>query len=157
VLAVPIELRTREPLLDLRLFTGRNFLVGILIIWVATVGLFGATFLLPQYLQTLRGLGSSSAGLLLMPQGLAAIVGTIITGTFYSRINPRILVIIGAIAVTLDTYFLGTWSTLTSSFFLLIPLLIVRGLALPFLTQTTNTIALNEVSNTLVWQEQIPC
>ena len=111
------------------------------------MGLFGATFLLPQYLQTLRGLGPSTAGLLLMPQGLAAIAGTIVAGILYNRINPRILVIFGAIAVTFDTYFLGTWSTLTSAFILLVPLLILRGLALPLLTQTTNTIALNEVSN----------
>jgi len=147
VLAVPLELRTKSPLLDLRLFTGRNFLVGNIIIWVATIGLFGATFLLPQYLQALRGLGPSASGLLLMPQGLAAIVGTIISGALYNRLGPRILVIIGAVAITIDTYLLSTLSNLDSSLTLFIPLLIVRGLALPLLTQTTNTLALNEISN----------
>ena len=147
VIAVPVELRVREPLLDLRLFTGRNFLVGNIIIWVATVGLFGATFLLPQYLQVLRGLTPSASGLLLMPQGLAAIVGTVISGALYNRLGARVLVIMGAVAITLDTYFLSTLSTLNSNITLFIPLLIVRGLALPFLTQTTNTLALNEISN----------
>ncbi len=147
ITAVPVELRTREPLLNLRLFMGRNFLVGNIIIWVATVGLFGATFLLPQYLQALRDLSPSASGLLLMPQGLAAIVGTVISGVLYNRLSARVLVIIGAVAITVDTYFLSTLSTLNSNITLFIPLLIVRGLALPFLTQTTNTLALNEISN----------
>ena len=147
VIAVPLELRAKSPLLDLRLFTGRNFLVGNIIIWVATVGLFGATFLLPQYLQALRGLTPSASGLLLMPQGLAAIVGTVISGALYNRLGARVLVLIGAVAITIDTYLLSTFSTLNSNLTLFIPLLIVRGLALPLLTQTTNTLALNEISN----------
>ena len=147
IIAVPLQLRTREPLLDLRLFTDRNFLVGNIIIWVATVGLFGATFLLPQYLQALRGLTPFNSGLLLMPQGLAAIVGTVISGILYNRLGARVLVIIGAVAITIDTYLLSTLSTLSSNLTLFIPLLIVRGLALPLLTQTTNTLALNDVSN----------
>src|SRR5579864_2032054 len=62
---IPIELRTAQPLLDLRLFKRRTYLVGSLITWVAFASLFGSTFLLPQYLQVLRGLSSFQAGLLL--------------------------------------------------------------------------------------------
>src|SRR5205085_800720 len=58
---IPIELRTAQPLLDLRLFKRRNYLVGSLITWVAFASLFGSTFLLPQYLQVLRGLSSFQA------------------------------------------------------------------------------------------------
>src|SRR5258707_12629306 len=93
LLFIPLELRTARPLLDVRLFQRRNFLVGNLIGWVAVASLFGATFLLPQYLQVLRGLSSYHAGLLLAPQGLAAKVGTIVEGLLYSRVAPRPLVL----------------------------------------------------------------
>jgi DHA2 family multidrug resistance protein-like MFS transporter len=82
-----------------------------------------------------------------MPQGLAAIAGTVISGALYNRIGPRVLIIVGAALVTVDTFLLSTFSTLSSDITIFIPLLIVRGLALPFLTQTTNTLALNEISN----------
>src|SRR5712672_1268050 len=130
---IPIELRTAQPLLDLRLFKRRNYVVGSLITWVAFACLFGSTFLLPQYLQVLRGLSSFQAGLLLAPQGLASMVGTIVVGLLYSRLGARPLVIMGAIAVAFATYLMSQWLSLTSLFAELIPLLMVLGFGLPFL------------------------
>src|SRR6266705_3040120 len=145
LLFIPLELRTARPLLDVRLFQRRNFLVGNLIGWVAVVSLFGFTFLLPQYLQVLRGLSSYQAGLLLAPQGLAAMVGTIVVGLLYSRVGARPLVLVGGIAVGSNIYLISRWATLTSPFALLIPLLIVQGLSLPLLVQTTGTVALTGI------------
>src|SRR6266498_2052318 len=145
---IPIELRTAQPLLDLRLFKRRNYLVGSLISWVAFASLFGSTFLLPQYLQVLRGLSSFQAGLLLAPQGLASMVGTIVLGLLYSRLGARPLVIMGAIAVALATYLMSQWLSLTSLFAELIPLLIVLGFGLPFLLQSTSTAALTGIEGT---------
>jgi len=145
LLFIPLELRTARPLLDVRLFQRRNFLVGNLIGWVTVASLFGSTFLLPQYLQVLRGLSSYHAGLLLAPQGLAAMVGTIVVGLLYSRVGARPLVLVGGIAVGINIYLISRWATLTSPFALLIPLLIVQGLALPLLVQTTGTAALTGI------------
>src|SRR5438270_803231 len=148
LLFIPLELRTARPLLDVRLFPRRNFLVGNLISWVAVASLFGSTFLLPQYLQVLRGVSSYNAGLLLAPQGLASIVGTIVVGILYSRLGPRPLILVGAIAVAIGTYLISRWVTLTSPFALLIPLLVVMGLAFPFIAQTTSTAALTGIRGT---------
>ena len=145
---IPIELRTAQPLLDLRLFKRRNYLVGNLMTWVAFASLFGSTFLLPQYLQVLRGLSSFQAGLLLAPQGLASMVGTIVVGLLYSRLGARPLVIMGAIAVALATYLMSQWLSLTSLFAELIPLLIVLGFGFPFLLQATSTAALTGIEGT---------
>jgi predicted MFS family arabinose efflux permease len=145
---IPIELTTAQPLLDLRLFKRRTYVVGNLITWVAFACLFGSTFLLPQYLQVLRGLSSFQAGLLLAPQGLASMVGTIVVGLLYSRLGARPLVIMGAIAVALATYLMSQWLSLTSLFAELIPLLIVLGFGLPFLLQSTSTAALTGIEGT---------
>jgi MFS transporter, DHA2 family, multidrug resistance protein len=44
---IPVELRKRQPLLDLRLYRRRNFAVGNMITVLAVIGLFGPAFLLP--------------------------------------------------------------------------------------------------------------
>ena len=142
---IPVELTRRQPLLDLRLFTSRNFWAGNLIIWLGTVGLFGAAFLLPQYLQNLRGLAPFNSGLLLLPQGLAAIAGTILAGVLYNRVGPRVLMIAGAAALVASTFLISRWTTLTSAYSALLPLLILRGVALPPLVQTSNTVALQGI------------
>lgn len=59
----------REPLLDLRLFGNRAFLVAILTGWVSVLALCGAEFLMPLYLQVLRGRTALEAGVLLLPAG----------------------------------------------------------------------------------------
>jgi DHA2 family multidrug resistance protein len=145
LLYIPAELRTRAPLLDLRLFAERNFGVGNLILWLGTAGLYGVAFLLPQYLQHLRGLDPYHAGLLQLPLGLAAIVGAVLAGFLYNRVDPRLLIAAAALAMAVDTYLIGQWSTLTSAFAVLTPLLIVRGLALSPLLQTTTTLALRDI------------
>src|SRR5260370_15236021 len=145
---LPINQRSAQPLFDLRLFKRRNYVVGNLIAWVVSASLFGSTFLLPQYLQVLRGLSSFQAGLLLAPQGLASMVGTIVVGLLYSRLGARPLVIIGAIAVALATYLMSQWLSLTSLFAELIPLLMVLGFGLPFLLQATSTAALTGIDGT---------
>jgi len=145
LLWIPVELNTPTPLLDLRLFKERNFLWGNIIIWVATIGLFGAAFLLPQYLQRLRGLDPYTSGLQLLPQGLASIVATVLAGLLYNRVGPRVLIALGAAALAYDTFLLAGVSTPTAAFAALTPILILRGLALPPLAQTSNTLALQGV------------
>jgi len=140
------SLRTANPLLDLRVFRYRSFWAGNVIIWLATVGLFGGAFYLPQYLQVLRGLDPFHSGLQLLPQGLAAIVATVFAGALYNRVGPRVLMTVGALAMTLDTYAISTWiGGTTAAYALLAPLLIVRGLALPPIAQTSNTVALQDI------------
>ena len=57
----------KEPLLDLRLFKQRTFLLASLVGFVSVVALFGAEFLLPIYLQSLRGRTALETGLILLP------------------------------------------------------------------------------------------
>jgi len=145
LLYVVTALRTAHPLLDLRLFARRNFWAGNLVIWLGTVGLFGFLFLLPQYLQNLRGLDPYPAGLLLLPFGLMAVMGTVLVGGLYSRLGPRLLIGAGTLVLTVNTVQLARWSTLDSAFAALLPLLVVRGLALPALLQPANTLALEGI------------
>jgi DHA2 family multidrug resistance protein len=97
------ELRTPEPLLNLRLFALPAFSVGAVVNFVTTFGLFGAIFLLPLFLQNVRGLGAMETGLLLFPQALASGVTVVLSGRLYDRFGARPLVILGLLVLATST------------------------------------------------------
>jgi DHA2 family multidrug resistance protein len=140
-----LELATPAPLLDLRLFKDRNYALGSAVQWLAVIDLYGASFLLPQYLQNLRGLDPFPAGLDLFPLGLAAMASTLVAGFLYNRVPPQLLIMAGAVLMALATYGIGQWSTLTSAYAGLTPLLILEGLAMPLLMQTPNTLSMQNI------------
>ncbi len=139
---VAVELRVRQPLLDLRLFKRRNFLIGNMLTWIGTIGIFGPAFLLPQYLQNLRGLDPFSAGLLLFTAGVGTVVGTIMAGSLYNRVGPRVLIVVGGLLTFVTSLLLQGWSTTTSPYSTLLWINLFRGIGLPLFLQSANTSAL---------------
>jgi DHA2 family multidrug resistance protein len=141
---VRTELRVPTPLLDLRLFRHRTFTNAVLVGWVAVLALFGAEFLMPLYLQVLRGHGAFDAGLVLLPLGVAAAVATPIAGRLYDRVGPRPLVVVGFSILAVNT-----WQFARLDFDTPLPfvafLLALRGLALGLTVQTTLVAALGTV------------
>jgi DHA2 family multidrug resistance protein len=144
-----IELRAPDPLLDVALFRRRTFLVATLVGYVTVVAFFGAEFLLPLYLQALRGRSALDAGLALLPLALGAGVTMPIAGKMYDRLGPRPLVVVG---FTLLLY--NTWSlahlTASTSYRYILAQMALRGLALGLAVQTPFTAALASVSSDAV-------
>jgi MFS transporter, DHA2 family, lincomycin resistance protein len=92
--------RTDSALLDLRAFKFRMFTVSTLLMMLAMVALFGSIILLPLYLQEIRGLGSMTTGLVLLPGGVAlGILGPVI-GRIFDRTGPLPLTVTGSILVS---------------------------------------------------------
>jgi EmrB/QacA subfamily drug resistance transporter len=100
---VPVELRTEQPLLDLRLFRDPLFR-AVSILWIPGQAAFvGALFLLPLLLQLEMGFTPLESGLATFPQavGIAAIAP--VMGRVYPRAGPRRLVIAGMAGLFLTT------------------------------------------------------
>jgi len=98
--------------------------------------MFAAMFLFPLYEQALRGTSALDAGLLLAPQGLAAMVAMPIGGRLGDRFGPRILVLSGLAFVALSTIAFTQLDLHTSQALLAlsgIPRGIGMGLAFPSL------------------------
>ena len=142
-----IELRgARAPLLDLRLFRRRVFLVATLVGYVTVVAFFGAEFLLPVYMQALRGEAALTVGLVLLPLALCAGLLLPLAGLAYDRIGPRILVVAGFALLAWNTWQLAHLTATTSIRFLVV-LMAIRGVALGLTVQTPFTAALADVSH----------
>jgi len=136
-----VELRVQDPLLDLRLFTRRAFAVANIASWVSSVALFGAEFLLPIYLQTLRGQTPVQAGLLVLPLAVAAGIVTPVAGALYNRIGGRWLVVTGCLLLAVNTWYLAHIGVDTP-FINIMGIIFIRGIALGLVLQTTLTIGL---------------
>ena len=69
-----IELRKKEPLVDLRLFARRNFALGSIVNVVLGIGLYGVVFILPLYLGQMHGYDAFQIGGVLISLGLPQLV-----------------------------------------------------------------------------------
>ncbi|HLY31189.1 MAG TPA: DHA2 family efflux MFS transporter permease subunit [Ktedonobacterales bacterium] len=143
---VIVELIVRDPVIDVRLFLNYTFTISNVLMWGLAGFLFGSLFLLPFFFENVQGHTPLTAGEILISQGLAAAVATVISGALYNRVGPRILAVIGFILVTAGTYGLtqlhvGTTGQSLQGW------LILRGLGLGFTNIPLQTLALSAISN----------
>jgi DHA2 family multidrug resistance protein len=83
------ELNAEHPVVDLRLFSKRNFAGGVLAISIGYGVFFGNLVLLPQWMQQYLGYRSIDAGLATAPIGIFAIIVTPFVGKFLPRSDAR--------------------------------------------------------------------
>jgi EmrB/QacA subfamily drug resistance transporter len=96
-------LRTRNPLIDVRLFASRSFATAAATNLVLGVALFGIVLLLPLYFQIVRGQSPLTTGLLLIPQGLGAACAMPLAGSLTDRVGARRVVPAGVVLALLGT------------------------------------------------------
>lgn len=98
--------RTERPLLDLAVLRVRTFRVAVLGGFVTRLGVGGAPFLLPLLYQLGLGFAPWQAGLLTMPQAVAAIGMKVLSRRVLRRWGHRRVLIINTVllGLTLSTY-----------------------------------------------------
>jgi len=99
VLFVFIELRTRDPVLNLREFKNIPYASANIIQFCVFFVLFGSIILLPIFLQQLMGYDAYLAGLALAPGGIATLIMMPIVGKLTTKINPKFILFSGLLIV----------------------------------------------------------
>lgn len=140
------ELRVSDPVLDVRLFKNYTFTSASLLTWGVSAFLFGSLILLPYFFENIRGLSALSTGEVVISQGLAAAVTTIIAGRFYNRVGPRVLVCIGFLLITAGTYGMTHFDVNSNGDSIQLAL-ILRGMGLGLTNIPLQTLAISVVSN----------
>lgn len=124
------SMRPKHPLLDLRLLANRQFSVAALTMFLFATAFFGGLLLVPTYFQQVRGEDTFSAGMLMAPQGLGALLTMPIAGALIDRYPVGRIVPVG-IALITGAMFALTQITSTSSYWgFIIPVLFVMGLGM---------------------------
>jgi MFS transporter, DHA2 family, multidrug resistance protein len=84
----------REPIVNLRLLCDRSLFLGTVLIFLYGMLLYGSTYLLPLFLQSMMGYTAFLAGLALAPGGfLAATIAMPLAGRLTPVIGTRMLLI----------------------------------------------------------------
>ncbi len=97
---VVVELRTANPLLQLRLFTNRLFRSTSLVITIAMAAFLGVLFVVPLFFQIALGLSALQSGLNTFPEAIGVMVGAqVASRLLYPSIGPRRLVAGGLVGV----------------------------------------------------------
>jgi MFS transporter, DHA2 family, multidrug resistance protein len=80
------ELRQAEPLVEMKLFRNRTFSSAVGAVTAVFFALFGASYLLSQFIQFVQGVNSFGVGLRFLPIA----IGTLITANLAVRITARV-------------------------------------------------------------------
>src|SRR5262249_61854121 len=82
------EMRTKEPVVDLRVFKNRTFAVGTVFTTLIMFALYGTMVLIPLYCQLLAGYTPLLAGKVLSFQYIGTFVSILLAGRLFNRIDP---------------------------------------------------------------------
>ncbi|HEY8743085.1 MAG TPA: DHA2 family efflux MFS transporter permease subunit, partial [Chloroflexota bacterium] len=148
-LFIAVELRSNAPLLELRVFQSSEFVRAILVQWVGQFALFGSLFLVPLFLQQVRGYGAFDTGLILLPQALASAVFMPIGGILFDRIGARPLVLVGLGLIAVATFMLAHVGVTTQGGDLILPLSL-SGAGMGLMFMSLNTHLLNAAPRALI-------
>ena len=122
------ELNEAHPVVDLRLFAGRNFSMGTLTISVGYGVFFGNVVLLPLWLQTQMGYTATDAGFVLAPVGILAVIMAPMVGRALSRVDPRYIATFAFLMFALISYMRALFNVQVDMATLMVPT-ILQGAA----------------------------
>jgi EmrB/QacA subfamily drug resistance transporter len=98
-----VELRTRMPLIDIRLLKDRLFRTIMIVLLPGQAAFIGALFLLPLLLQAEMGLTPLESGLATFPQAIGVGLMAQPVGRIYPRIGPRRMIMLGTAGLLATT------------------------------------------------------
>lgn len=101
------SLRADQPLVDLRVFANPQFTAAAAVAIIYGAGIFGSTYLVPLFVQTVQHATPLAAGLLLMPAGLVMGVLMPIGGYMSDRMSPTILIMTGLMFFAASAFWLA--------------------------------------------------
>src|ERR1700710_376234 len=136
------SLTASDPFIDLALFRDRNYVIGIMLIFIVVVVLLATLSLLTPYLERLMNYPVLTAGLVLAPRGVGTLAAMLLVGRIIDRVGAKALMVTGLLltAQALHQMSLFTPDVPTSA---IIRTGIVQGLGLGlvFVPLSTSTFA----------------
>ena len=104
LLMIPWEASRREPMIDVRMVASRQFGACFLVMGATGAILYATSQFLPLLVQTDFGYTATWAGVLLTPGGLVTMVMMFIVGQISGRIQPKYLIMTGAVFCAISMY-----------------------------------------------------
>ncbi len=145
------ELRIDQPLVYLRVLGSREFAAATTVSWVFGFGMFGTTYLIPLFVQSIQKFSALEAGLLLTPGALMLAVLMPLGGYLSDRVEARTLILIGLFGFAVSTWLQEMVDANTSFWTIAIAAAVGRG-AQSMINPPLNVTALRALSPEMVRQ-----
>lgn len=105
------ELTDANPVVDFKLFTNRNFLVGVVALTLGYMVYFSNVVIFPLWLQTQMGYTPTWAGLAAAPVGILPFLLSPIVGLYMNKFNLRLLISFGFIIFVATSFWQSNFYT----------------------------------------------
>src|SRR5438105_7554692 len=134
------ELTTSEPILDLTVFTDRNFATGVFLSAIVGFGMFSGMLLVAVFTQKLLGYDAWTSGLVLAPGGLGNIFSLFASG-MVTRVDQRLMLGFGCLLNAVSLYMMTVLTPGMDYWALAVPRF-VQGFAVGFIFVPMSTMTL---------------
>ncbi|EGL19032.1 MULTISPECIES: DHA2 family efflux MFS transporter permease subunit [Paenibacillus] len=142
------ELTAKNPLLNLRVFKYNMFSLSTVVSCIVNMAMFGASILVPIYVQNIRGYSPMEAGLLMLPGALLMGVMSPISGALFDRFGIKPLAFIGLTITAITTWQFAHLNADTT-YSTLMWLYTIRMFGMSFIAMTIMTTGLNQLPREL--------
>ncbi len=126
-------LRQSRPLVEVRLLARRPVASSSAVLFFSGFSLYGAMLLLPLYYQDVRGATALGAGVMLVPQGIGALLSRTVAGGNIDRFGSRAIAVAGFVIVAGATVPFALAGPHTSEWLLAL-WMVIRGFGLGAVT-----------------------
>ncbi|MDC0611400.1 DHA2 family efflux MFS transporter permease subunit [Vibrio sp.] len=139
------SLTAKQPFLNPTIFKDKNFVIGLVFIFMVGIILLATMSLLPPYLQNLMGYPVLDVGIVMSPRGLGTMAGMMLVGKLANKVDLRHLITIGLICMTYSLWDMTHFSVDITNYDI-IRTGVIQGLGLglvfvPLSTLTFSTLA----------------
>jgi DHA2 family multidrug resistance protein len=147
------ELDYEHPIVELRVLKNGNLRIGVMLSFVMGFGLFGSTFIIPLYTQSLLGWTAQQSGMLQLPSTLfVAFMMPVVAQLIQKGVPQKYLIAIGMSIFFIYSYMCyGVVTSYTSAGDFFWPL-IIRGFGLGLLSVPISTMSLSTLKGKEIGQ-----
>lgn len=147
------ETSFKNPIVELRVLKNSNLRAGTILSFIMGFGLYGSTFIIPLYTQSILGWTAQQAGMLMVPAALTTAFMMPMIGKLLQKGVPQQYLVAGGMALfslfTFWGYFIITPDTDSGSFFWM---LIVRGIGMGMLFIPITALSLSSLKGQQIGQ-----
>lgn len=146
---IAFELSSKRPLIQMRLFTYRMYVMSTVVGIMFGAGMFGSIYLAPILAQSVHGYSATDAGIMLLPGSIVAMLTFAISGRLSQRLSPSILMPVGLILFAVSNWWLAG-SSMATAFWALAWMIAFGRIGLGIVMPALNYSALSAVPAELV-------
>ncbi|MBE5032447.1 DHA2 family efflux MFS transporter permease subunit [Gallalistipes aquisgranensis] len=145
VLFIFTELKTKHPLLNIRLVGERNFGLSMAVLLLFGIGMLGGTYLVPLYLQNGLGWTAIMAGSVFLPVGVIQGILSTVSGILTRHVRPLVLVFAGVLVMAASFWVASRFTARSPHGYILL-MLYLRGFGMGLTFAPLNLFSLRHVA-----------